>query len=132
MLSSPMRWKVFYYQTERGDSPIEDFLNVLPRKARAKCIAYMDMLEEFGFNLSRSFIAKVRGDLWELRPEWAGTEYRFLYFALVGQRFVILHAITKKAQKLRSKDIEIAEARMMDVRRRIRYEGASSIRQRAD
>ncbi len=132
MLSSPIRWKVFYYQTERGVSPIEDFLNALPRKARTKCIAYMDMLEEFGFNLPRSFIAKVRGDLWELRPEWAGTEYRFLYFAWVGQRFVILHAITKKAQKLRSKDIEIAESRMMDVRRRISHEGASSIRQRAD
>ena len=42
----------------------------------------MDVLEEFGFNLPRSFIAKVHGDLWELRPEWAGTEYRFLYFAL--------------------------------------------------
>jgi phage-related protein len=127
-----MRWKVFYYQSERGDSPIEDFLNALPRKAKTKCIAYMDMLEEFGSNLPRSFMAKVRGDLWELRPEWAGTEYRLLYFALVGQRFVILHAITKKAQKLRSRDIEIAESRMMDVRRRIGYEGTSSIRQRAD
>ena len=127
-----MRWKVFYYQAARGDSPIEDFLNALPRKARTKCIAYMDMLEEFGFNLPRSFIAKVRGDLWELRPEWAGTEYRFLYVTLVGQRFVILHAITKKAQKLRSKDIEIAESRMMDVRRRISHEGASAIRQRTD
>jgi phage-related protein len=132
MLSSPLRWKVFYYQTERGDSPIEDFLAALPRKARAKCVAYMDMLEEFGFNLPRSVMAKVRGDLWELRPEWAGTEYRFLYFALVGRRFVILHAVTKKSQKLRSKDMEIAEARMMDVRRRVNHEGPSSIRQRAD
>lgn len=125
-----MGWKVFYYQTERGDSPIEDFLNVLPRKARAKCIAYMDMLEEFGFNLPRSFIAKVGGDLWELRPEWAGTEYRFLYFAMIGQRLVILHAIAKKTQKLKAKDIELAEARMTDVRRRLTREGSSSIRQR--
>jgi phage-related protein len=125
-----MRWKVFYYRTERGESPIEDFLDALPRKARAKCIAYMDMLEEFGFNLPRSVMAKVRGDLWELRPEWAGTEYRFLYFALVGRRFVILHAIAKKSQKLKPKDVEIAETRMMEVRRRINHEGASPIRQR--
>lgn len=127
-----MGWEVFYYRTERGDSPIEDFLNALPRKARAKCIAYIDMLEEFGFNLPRSFIAKVRDDLWELRPQWAGTEYRFLYFALVGQRFVILHAMAKKTQKLRPRDIELAEARMADVRRRLSYEGAPPIRQRTD
>ena len=69
-----MAWEVFYYQTERGESPIEDFLNSLPRKAKAKCIAYMDLLEEMGFKLPRSVIAKVRVDIWELRPEWAGTE----------------------------------------------------------
>lgn len=127
-----MRWEVFYYQTERGGSPIEDFLNALPKKARAKCIAYMDMLEEFGFNLPRTFIAKVRGDLWELRPEWAGTEYRFLYFAMIGQRLVILHAIAKKTQKLKTNDIELAEARMADVRRRLTHEDTSPIRQRTD
>jgi phage-related protein len=127
-----MGWEVLYYQTERGDSPIEDFLNALPRKARAKCIAYMDMLEEFGFNLPRSFIAKVRGDLWELRPEWAGTEYRFLYFAMIEQRFVILHAMTKKTQKLKTRDIELAEVRMADVKRRLNREGSSPIRKRAD
>ncbi len=127
-----MSWEVFYYQTERGDSPIEDFLNALPRKARAKCSAYMDMLEEFGFNLPRSFIAKVGGDLWELRPEWAGTEYRFLYFAMIERRLVILHAMTKKTQKLKTKDIELAEARMADVKRRLNREGSSSIRKRSD
>lgn len=127
-----MAWQVFYYQTERGDSPIEDFLNALPRKARAKCVAYMDLLEEMSFNLPRSVIAKVRGDIWELRPEWAGTEYRFLYFTLVGKRFVILHALTKKTQKLRPKDIELTEVRMADVRRRISNEGTSPIHRRAD
>ncbi len=127
-----MGWAVLYYQTERGDSPIEDFLNALPRKAKAKCIAYMDMLEEFGFNLPRSFIAKVRGDLWELRPEWAGTEYRFLYFAMIERRLVILHAMTKKTQKLKTKDIELAETRMADVRRRLSREGSPPIRQRTD
>jgi len=62
-----MRWEVFYYQTERGDSPIEEFLNTLPRKARAKCLAYIDMLEEFGLSLPRAFIAKIREELWELQ-----------------------------------------------------------------
>lgn len=127
-----MRWEVFYYTTDRGNSPIEDFLDTLPRKAKAKCIAYIDMLEEFGFTLPRSIIAKVRGDVWELRPEWGGTEYRFLYFSLVKNRIVILHALTKKTQKLKSKDIEIAKARAKDLRGRSPHEGPSKIRKRAN
>jgi len=70
-----VRWEVCFYQTARGDSPIEDFLNALPAKAKAKCVAYLEQLEEHGFQLPRAFIAKVRGPIWELRPEWAGTEY---------------------------------------------------------
>jgi phage-related protein len=131
MLSFKHPGQVLYYQTGRGDSPIEDFLNAIPRKARAKCIAYMDMLEAFGHGLTRSFISKVRGDLWELRPEWGGTEYRFLYFTLIEKQFVILHAGTKKTQKLRSREIELAEARMRDVRKRSQDEKTPPIRQRA-
>jgi hypothetical protein len=62
-------WEVCFSQSVRGDSPIEDFLNDLPPKARVKCVAYMGQLEEHGFHLPRSFIAKVRGSIWELRPE---------------------------------------------------------------
>jgi len=127
-----MAWEVFYYQTERSESPIEDFLNSLPSKAKAKCIAYMDLLEEMGFDLPRSVIAKLRGDIWELRPEWAGTEYRFLYFALIGQRFVILHSLTKKRQRLKTKDIKLAETRMTELLRRIEDEGTSPIRKRTN
>jgi phage-related protein len=70
----------------------------------------IDMLEEFGLNLPRSCIAKVRDERWELRPEWAGTEYRCLYFTQVEQRIIIVHALTKKAQKLRPADIDVARA----------------------
>jgi len=125
-----MQWEVLYYQSERGESLIEDFLDALPRKARAKCLAYMDLLEEFGFNLPRSVIAKVRGDLWELRPEWAGVEYRFLYFFLVGQRVIIVHALSKKNQRLAHRDIALAESRIADVRRRLEREGTPPVRQR--
>ena len=126
-----MQWEVLYYQSERGDSPIEDFLDSLLRKARAKCLAYIDMLEEFGLNLPRSFIAKVRGDLWELRPEWAGVEYRFFYFSMVGQRLVIVHALSKKSQRIAPRNIALAESRITDVRRRLEREGTPPVRQRA-
>jgi ribosome-binding protein aMBF1 (putative translation factor) len=37
----------------------------------------------------------------------------------VGQRFVILHAIQKKRQKLRERDIAIAEQRYEEIKRRV-------------
>ena len=127
-----MRWEVWFYQSVRGDSPIEDFLDTLPIKAKTKCIAYMEALEEHGFELPRSFIAKVRGSIWELRPEWAGTEYRFFYVAMAGRRFVVLHAITKKSQKVKGKDIELAEARHAEVIERWHHEATPPIRPRTE
>jgi phage-related protein len=59
-----------------------------------------------------------RGKIWELRPEWSGNEYRFFYGAIVGQQFVILHAVQKKTQRLKESDIALAEKRYADVLKR--------------
>lgn len=114
-----MTWAVLYYETVQGDKPIEAFLNALSNEARAKCLAYISRLETDGTRLPASIAAHVRGKIWELRPEWSGTEYRFFYGAIVGQRFVILHAIQKKRQKLRERDVAIAEQRYQDIKERI-------------
>jgi phage-related protein len=113
-----VEWTVLYYQTVAGDSPIETFLDALSSKARAKCLAYLNRLETDGLQLPASIAAHVRGKIWELRPEWAGNEYRFFYAALIGQRFVILHAVEKKTQKLRERDIALAETRYRDAAER--------------
>jgi phage-related protein len=123
-------WEIVYYETESGQTPIEDFLNALPKKARAKCLAYIGQLEERGLSLPASYASKLRGHIWELRPEWSGTEYRFFYAAIINKRFVMLHAVAKKSQKLKPKDLEVAETRYDDVVRRESNEKPSSVRQR--
>jgi len=107
-----------YYETRTGETPVEDFLDVLSPKARAKCLAYISRLEVDGTRLPASIAKHVRGKIWELRPEWSGNEYRFFYGAIVGQRFVILHAVQKKSQKLREGDIVLAEQRYADTLKR--------------
>ena len=119
-----MAWTVVYYETAQGDKPIEAFLDALSHGARAKCLAYISRLEVDGPRLPASIAAHVRGKIWELRPEWSGMEYRFFYAALVGQRFIILHAIQKKRQKLRERDIAISEQRYEEIRRRSHDENA--------
>ncbi len=127
-----MAWTVLYYETAKGDKPIQTFLNALSDKARAKCLAYISRLETDGTQLPTSIAAHVRGKIWELRPEWSGNEYRFFYGAVIGRRFVMLHAIHKKTQKLREGDIATAEQRYEDIKERIRHEDASTVRGRAD
>jgi hypothetical protein len=41
------------YTTDRGDSPIDEFLDGLDRKSRAKVAAYPSLLEDEGPNLKR-------------------------------------------------------------------------------
>ena len=123
---------VLYYETVEGDKPIEAFLNALSNEARAKCLAYISRLETDGTQLPTSIAAHVRGKLWEPRPEWSGSEYRFFYGAIVGQWFVILYAIQKKRQKLRERDIALAEQRYQNIKERMHHENASPIYRRAD
>lgn len=115
-MSNPLTWKVSFYRSERGESPVEEFLDRLPMKARAKCLAYIEQLEQHGYALPSNYIKKIAPDLWELCPEFGGTEYRFFYFSFVDRQLVIVHAITKKGQKLGPSDIELAQTRVADVR----------------
>lgn len=119
MIITTVSWEVFFYRTPGGDSPVEEFLDALSDKARAKCLAYLRQVDEHGFDLPRSIIAKVRGKIREILPEWGGIEYRFFYAAIVGRRIVVLHAIQKQSQKLKAKDIDVAEARYRDILMRV-------------
>jgi len=50
-----------------------------------------------GTMLASTHSKKVEGDIWELRPEYGGVEYR-LFFGRHKNVFVFVHAITKKRQ----------------------------------
>jgi phage-related protein len=100
------------FTTERGDSPIDDFLDGLDKKSRAKVAAYLSLLEEEGPNLTRPYADVVRGKIRELRIHYSSNQYRVLYFFHVRDQIVLLHAFSKKTQQLKEKDIELSERRM--------------------
>src|SRR5437762_13532833 len=106
-----MAWTIRFYHTTRGESPTEEFLDSLDEKPRAKCVSYMDLLEEHGYTLSRNYAALVEDGIYELRPEWGGIEYRFFYFFGGDNLIYIVHAIIKKTQRLQKADIQPAKKR---------------------
>jgi len=111
-------YRLVLYTTERGDSPIDEFLDGLDKKSRAKVAAYLTLLEEEGPNLKRPYADVVRGKIRELRIHYSSSQFRILYFFHVRDQIVLLHAFSKKSQQLKEKDIALSEGRMNDWMRR--------------
>jgi len=110
---------LIFYTTERGDSPVDDFLDALDKKSRAKVAAHLSLLEEQGPNLKRPYADVVRGKIRELRIHQSSNQYRILFFFQARDQIVLVHAFSKKTQQLKEKNIELAERRMEDWIRRI-------------
>lgn len=111
-------YNLVFYTRERGDSPIDDFLDELDKKSRAKVAAHLSILEEQGPNLKRPYADVVRGKIRELRIHHSSNQYRILYFFQLREQIVLVHAFSKKTQQVKEKDIELAERRMEDWMRR--------------
>ena len=107
-------YNLVFYTTERDDSPVDDFLDGLDKKSRAKVAAHLSLLEEQGPNLKRPYADVVRGKIGELRIHLSSNHYRILHFFHLREQIVLVHAFSKKTQQLRKKDIELAERRTED------------------
>ena len=109
-----MTWTVDLYRDAKGNVPVEDFLTRLPEKDRARIAWTINLLEEYGLQLGSPYVKHLRGKLWELRIRAGRSAYRIIYFAYVGQQFVLLHSFLKKTRKTLKRELEIAERRMAD------------------
>ena len=72
--------KVVYYMENDGTVPIVEWLAGVPRKASAKCQAYLARLQSEGHELRRPIADYLRDGIHELRPTLGGVHYRILYF----------------------------------------------------
>ena len=107
-----MVWHVVFYKDDNGNEPVKEFINVQSYSARAEIIHVIDLLYRFELSLGKPYVEKVKGKLWALRVQHSSDYYRFFYFAFQDRKFILLHAVKKKSDKLVSRDIEIAIKRM--------------------
>ena len=107
-----MTWTVDFYEEQDGSAPVEEFLETLPGKHKAKAVAIVKLLEEQGMNLPFPYSSQVRGRLRELRAQFAKDRIRILYFADSRRWFILLHGTIKRSEKLAEADIRMAEERM--------------------
>lgn len=103
--------RIILFQNVKGEVPVLKWLNKLAKldkKGYANCIARIEQLSEYGFELRRPAADFLRDGIYELRAKHVRVQYRILYF-FYGQNVVILaHAIIKEDNEVPDRDIELA------------------------
>ena len=82
-------WRIEFYETKRGESPVKEFIDSLDTKSKGK--------------------------MWELRAEVSKNQYRVIYFASSGQVFWMLHGFGKKTGPVPERDLRVARVRRDEV-----------------
>ena len=109
---------VDYYETEGGRRLVEEFIESLDVKMRAKVFGRLELLEEYGPMLGMPFSRHLGEGIFELRTVSGRNITRILYFFVVGERVILTHGFTKKTAKTPAREIEKAKRIRDDWRRR--------------
>ncbi len=108
------RKKAIYYENNQGERPVEEFLNSLDVKIRAKLLARIEFLEEHWHELRRPLIDIVEDDLWELRVQFAKNKIRVIYAYMFKDYIVLLHSFIKTTGPIPENVKLLAKNRMID------------------
>ncbi len=102
---------VEYYEKEDGTFPVERFILGLDNKMQAKVFRLLNLLEEFGNQLSEPHSKHLEEGIYELRIKQSSNTTRVLYFFFTGKRIILTNGFVKKTQKTARKEIELAKRR---------------------
>lgn len=109
-----MEFEVFFYKDEKGNSPIEKFLDELEK---TNSLLYDQTLKGFEKLKNRAYhkepLSKyLEPGLWELRIKSGNNILRVMYTFAKGQIIILLHGFVKKQQKTPIKELEEARRRL--------------------
>lgn len=91
--------EIEFFALDDGSKPVEDFLNSLETKMRAKVLQNVKNLKEFGYTLRKPYAAPISDGIFELRTQTYGNITRILYFFYVGNVAVLTNGFVKKTRK---------------------------------
>ncbi len=112
-------YEIEFYDTEDGKCPVQDFLDSLEPKIKAKTLRTIDLLEANGPLLRKPFSAPLEDGIFELRTKQGSDITRVLYFFYTGRKAVLTNGILKKTQKTPRDVIDLAKKYRSDYLRRI-------------
>ena len=115
-----MSWTLEFYRTATGDSPVEDWLDGLSPAEAGRAVRGLYILRTFGNQLGMPHVRGLEGSqcVFGLRRR-GQPEHRMFFVPLSGQRFLILHAMTKQAYGTPPGESDIAKDRHQEYLKRM-------------
>ena len=111
-------FSVDFYREIDGRKPVGIFIRSLDIKMKAKVVANLHLLEEYG-NLAREPLSKELEDgIFELRTIEGNNIARILYFFDKNRIIIATNGFIKKQQKTPVSEIELAKQRKADYHKR--------------
>lgn len=116
-------FKVIAYEKENGEVPVEDFLDSVNPKMRAKIFGLLGILQEKGNMLREPYSKHLDDGIFELRCKFGSDITRVLYFFYYEGRIILTNGFVKKTQKTPKEEIQLAKDRRKNfIERVMKYE----------
>lgn len=106
-------WKVRFFQTARGDYPVQDFIDKQDLPTQTKIASAVRLLIDYGHYLKPPYIKKLQDKLYELRI--SGKIAIRIFYTVAHGEYYLLHAFKKKSQKIPTKEMKTALDRMKEI-----------------
>jgi phage-related protein len=104
------------WRVELLDRRVERELDALAQDVRQRFLRIVELIERHGLaGMREPHVKHLEGRLWEMRMKGADGIARAIYVTASRQRVVVLHAFTKKSQKIPAQALETARLRAKEV-----------------
>ena len=103
------KFQAIFFEKANGEIPIEDFLDSLDKKMRAKMLRAIHALQDYGIELREPHSKHLDDGIFELRARQGSDISRVLYFFVVSKRVILTHGFVKKTQKTPISEINKAK-----------------------
>lgn len=101
-------WNIDFYRTKDNIAPVEEFLESLNIKMRAKSLHDLNILQQFGIGLREPHSKPVKNGIFELRIKLGSDISRIFYFFRVGNKIILTNGFIKKTKKTPKNEINKA------------------------
>lgn len=115
MIYNKDEYKIKFFQNDKGEIPIIDYLEKINKKEKAKILKYIEFLKNNKGYLDEPYSKHIKGKIRELRVDFSKNRHRILYFTFISQTIILLYIFSKKTPKTPTAEIEKAEKNLNDV-----------------
>ncbi len=106
-----MKWKITFFNEKVEQKTLSFPVGIL-----ANFLYIVEMIEELGPALGKPYTAPMGRGLFEIRAKGKEGIGRSFFCGIKDREVVILHSFVKKSQKTPKKEIDLARARMKEVK----------------